>query len=502
VVNVITSVLIILSVIAIVYAAMSQRASARARRQLQHLATHDPLTDLPNRIGLRDALDKLTHKRAATARGAVLLVELDRFASVNDTYGHDIGDQLMVAAARQLQRGLARDDLLFRAGGPQFVVICPSVLTIEGARQRATDLQQLVRVQYRIEHDHLRISSSVGIVLLDTRHTAAHIVLEDAEAALRDANDRGLGNTSVFEISMRGRVNAYDAEERMRTALENNDFLVVYLPVVSISTSRIVGVEALLRWVDPSRGLVSPGEFFALLEKTDVLAPVGEFIFREACRHNREWQERFPNHDLASTINVSPTQLTDPEFIPRLVRIIEETGADPARLCLEITEGSMRHGIEHIWFSLRTAKEAGLQLALDDFGTGYSSFDYIRKFTLDVLKIDRVFVERVADTKEDYAIVQQLVGLAHALDLVAIAEGVTNADQADTLTSLNCDLAQGYYWSEPQSADTITKLLERGTIRPGSAQQIDWKAPATSERLIQAKAGSRATTFPAPPPGP
>ena len=300
---------------------------------------------------------------------------------------------------------------------------------------------------------------------------------------------------------MRARVNAHDAESRLRTALENNDFLIVYLPVVSISTSRIVGVEALLRWVDPSRGLVSPGEFFALLEKTDLLGPVGEFIFREACRHNREWQDRFPDHDLVSTINVSPVQLADPDFIPRLVGIIAETGADPSRLCLEITEGSMRQGLETIWYSLRTAKEAGLQLALDDFGTGYSSFDYIRKFTLDVLKIDRVFVERVADSKEDYAIVQQLVGLAHALDLVAIAEGVANADQADTLTSLNCDLAQGYFWSEPQPVDTITKLLERGTIRPGASQQIDWKAPATAERLIKAKATTRAatTTFPAPP---
>ena len=500
-VNVITAVLIVLSVTAVGYAVLSQRASMRARHKLRHLATHDHLTDLPNRVGLRDELERLTLRRGSGTRGAVLLIELDRFAAVNNTYGHDVGDQLMVAAARQVQRGLGRDDSLFRAGGPQFMVVCPSILTADSARQRAAELQQLIRVQYRIEHDHLRISSSVGVVMLDARHSQATVVIEDAEAALRDANDNGFGSVSVFEIAMRARVNAYDAEDRLRIALENNDFLIVYLPVVSISTSRIVGVEALLRWVDPSRGLVSPGEFFALLEKTDVLGPVGEFIFREACRHNRQWQDRFPNHDLASTINVSPVQLADPEFIPRLLHIITETGADPARLCLEITEGSTWHGIEAIWYSLRMAKDAGLQLALDDFGTGYSTFDFIRKFTLDVLKIDRVFVERVADSKEDYAIVQQLVGLAHALDLVAIAEGVTNADQADTLTTLNCDLAQGYFWSEPQSFDTISQLLVKGSIRPGAAQQIDWKAPATGERLVQAKATSaRATTFPAPTP--
>ncbi len=497
-VNAITAALVALSVITVGYAIVSQRASTRARRNLLHLATHDELTDLRNRSALLADIGGLVEPRGAGVRGAVLLVELDRFAAVNDTYGHDIGDQLMVAAARQLQSGLANGDRLYRSGGPQFVVVCPSIVTTEAARQRATDLQTLVRVQYRIAHDHLRISATIGIVMLDARHTEASTVVADADAALRDANAAGFGSASVFEISMRSRVRSFDAESRLRNALENNDFLIMYLPVVSISTSRIVGVEALLRWVDPSRGLVSPGEFFALLEKTDILGPVGEFIFREACQHNREWQKRFPAHDLVSTINVSPTQLIDPDFIPHLLRVIDETGADPGRLCLEITEGSVRQGIEKIWYSLRMAKEAGLQLALDDFGTGYASFDFLRKFTLDVLKIDRVFVERVADTKEDYAIVQQLVGLAHALDLVAIAEGVTNADQADTLTSLNCDLAQGYFWSEPQSADTITKLLAKGTIRPGVTKRIDWKAPATAERLVQAKSTSRAM-FPAPP---
>lgn len=499
--TVITVVLVVLSVATVAYAVVSQLAASRARRQLDDLATHDALTGLPNRIRLTDELDQLAHRRGHGGRGALLVVQLDRFASVNDTYGHDVGDQLIRAAAEQLAGALDRGDLLFRAGGPQFAVVCPNLGTVEAAQERAAQLQQQVRVQFRVNHDHIRISGSVAVVMLDTRHTDARTVLADADAALRDAEDRGVGSIAVFEIAMRSRITAHDAEERLRRAFENDDFLIVYLPVVSISTSRIVGVEALLRWVDPSRGLVSPGEFFTLLEQTDILAPVGEFIFREACRHNRDWQVRFPDHDLASTINVSPVQLADPDFVPRLQRIMEETGADPGRLCLEITEGSMRHGLEHIWHSLKAAKEAGLQLALDDFGTGWSSFDYIRKFTLDVLKIDRVFVERVADTKEDYAIVQQLVGLAHALDLVAIAEGVATADQAETLSSLDCDLAQGYYWSEPQSPETITRLLEKGTIRPGGGKQIDWKAPATAERLVQAKAssGRAATTFPSPP---
>jgi diguanylate cyclase (GGDEF)-like protein len=472
--------LVFVSIAALGLAAMGQRASLRVQHQLRHIATHDSLTGLRNRVALTNALSEVLAARSPSGRAAVLLIELDRFSAINDTYGHDVGDQLMVAAARQIERSLHPNETIYRLGGPQFVVLAPSATTRDAAQARAQQLQESVRVQYRIDHDHLRITATVAVVLLDQRHTSPDVVLEDADAAVREATRRGPGSTVVFEVSMRAKVSAFDAEARLRQALERDEFLLMYLPVVTLDDSRIVGVEALLRWADPERGVVAPGEFLSLLELTDLLEPVGDWVVAEACRHNKRWQEIFPGADIATTINVSPRQLEADDFTYRIDRIVQDTGADPARLCFEITEGAARTDIENVWRNLRQLKELGMQLALDDFGTGNSTFDYIRKFQLDILKVDRVFVDRVNKSDGDYAIVQQIISMAHSLDFVTIAEGVDNADQATTLATLNCDLGQGYYWSQPQSLDTIEKLIGQGTIRPSAnrAKKIDWKAPA------------------------
>ncbi len=473
--------LALLTVAALLYAAMGQRAAGKVQSQLEDMANHDPLTGLPNRVALQPVLAQILASRSPSGRSAVMVIELDRFAAVNDTYGHDVGDQLMVAAAGQIRKALQPDERMFRLGGPQFCLIVPRAITREAAIGRAAQLQTAVRVQYRIDHDHLRISATIGIVMLDQRHDAPEIVIEDATAAVRDATRNGLGSINVFEMAMRSKVNPFDAEVRLRNALDRGEFLLMYMPVVTLDDARIVGAEALLRWADPERGVVPPGEFLDLLEAADLLDPVGDWVLAEACRHNKRWQEMFPSNDLATTINIAPSQLAAPDFLDRVQRIIDETGADPSRLCLEITEGAMHVDIEVVWRTLRLLKEIGLQLALDDFGTGYSTFDYIRKFTLDILKIDKVFVDRITANNGDYAIVQQLIGMAHALDLVAIAEGVDSAEQAASLAGMNCDLAQGYYWSQPAPLETIEKMLARGTIRPSAnrAKKIDWKAPAT-----------------------
>jgi diguanylate cyclase (GGDEF)-like protein len=477
---VVLAVLVFFSIAAIGYAALGQRASQQVQHELEHMANHDGLTGLHNRVAVNTALAEVLAARSPSGRAAVLLIELDRFASINNTYGHDVGDQLMIAAAGQIKKSLEANETIFRLGGPQFIVLAPNAITRDAAVARAQQLQNAIRVQYRIDHDHLRISATVGVVMLDQRHTSPALVLEDADSAVREATRRGLGTCAVFEVSMRAKVSAYDAESRLRQALERDEFLLMYMPVVALDDSKIVGVEALLRWADPERGVVAPGEFLELLEKTDLLEPVGYWVFTEACKHNKRWQEMFPKADIASTVNVSPAQLASAEFTSRVQQIIEETGADPARLCFEITEGSTRTNIENVWWNLRQLEELGVQLALDDFGTGYSTFDYIRKFQLDILKIDRVFVDRINQNEGDYAIVQQLISMAHSLDFVAIAEGVDNAEQASTLATMNCDLGQGYYWSQPQPLDTIEKLISRGTIRPSAnrAKKIDWKAPA------------------------
>lgn len=469
---------IFLAALATTFAVLTARDARRAEAALAARATTDLLTGLPGRAALEA---ELTERIATggTARFAVLLLRIDRFAAVNDTYGHDIGDELLVALRGQITGALAPGETVFRLGGPEFVVLCPQTGTAAEATARAEAFQQAIHVQYRIAHDRLRVSATAGVVIVEQRHTDPAVVLDDADAAVRAAARRGPGRREVFEIAMADRLRPADAPARLRAALDREELLLFYLPVVTVDEGRIVGVEALLRWADPARGLVGPREIFGLLEHTDLLDEVGDWVVAETVRHNVSWQRAHPGLDLMSTVNVSPRQLADPDFVHRVVRTVEEHGADPQRFCLEITEGALRTDTETTWTRLREAKDAGIQLALDDFGTGYSTFDYIRRFHLDVLKIDQVFVSRLATSKDDYAIVQQLVGLAHALDLVAIAEGVEQPAQAQALVTLDCDLAQGYLWSQPVPVDTISAMLPRGVIRPGTAQRkaVDWKAP-------------------------
>jgi diguanylate cyclase (GGDEF)-like protein len=461
-------------------AVFGERAARRAQKRLSHLASHDNLTALPNRVALEAALDELASTRRSAGQAAVIIVELDHFDAVNQTSGHEIGDHLMIQAADHLKSALLPGESLYRLGGPLFVVLAPQAITREAAEGRAETFQHAVRVQYRVDHDHLKISASAGIVMLDQRHRGAAVIVDDLTAAVRAAGDLGPQSTAVFELSMRDAIADDDVERRLREAFDRQEFLLMYMPIVRISDGRLMGVEALLRWADPSRGVMHAAQFLDLVERAGILSPVGDWTITEACRHNRSWQDRFPDEDLATTVNVAPRQLADLDFPETLQRIMAETGVDPNRLCLELTGAPHPDEIDLIWRNLRLVKDLGVQVALDDFGVGFATFDFVRRFALDILKIDRSLVERVADSDPDAAIVQQLVMMARELDLVTIAEGVDSAEQAAAMSSFGCELGQGHYWSQAVSLDSIEKLIERRTIRPSAnrARRIDWKAPA------------------------
>jgi diguanylate cyclase (GGDEF)-like protein len=470
-------VLVDLSVVAIACAVLSQRSATKAQGDLEHLATHDPLTGLANRLALTTTLDDLLAARRPHGRPSLLLIELDRFPAINSTYGHDVGDELMVAASGQMLKALEPHEQLFRLGGAQFAVTCPAAVTREAALVRCAQLQASLRVQYRIRHDHLRVSTTAGIVVLDESHTATDILVEDAESALREAERQGAGSVTVFDESMRARSNPVDSDARLRAALERREFVMLYRPVVTLSDSRMAGVEALVGWADPEQGVVAPDEVRRLVERSDSASPIGDWSLTQACEHSRRWQQSYPEVDIATTINLSPAQLAEPGRIDRAIAIVTNSGADPQRLCLEISGGAIRNDIDLIWQPLRRAKDAGLQLGLGDFGTGDATFADLRKFALDVLKIDRAFVERVTSSTEDYAIVEQLISMLHELDIVAIAEGVTSAEQMTALATMHCDLAQGSYWGRPQPVEATETLIERRIIRPSPnrAKKLDWK---------------------------
>jgi diguanylate cyclase len=269
---------------------------------------------------------------------------------------------------------------------------------------------------------------------------------------------------------MRARLGRSSPEARLREAIAQDEFSLMYLPVVEVGTNKIVGVEALLRWSDPSRGVVTPSEFLRTLDDSGLIVPLGRWILETACVQNKEWSARFPDLALVTTVNFSPRQLMQSDLGEMVRGVVEFTGVDPGRICLEITEGVPAATVEEAWSALRPVRELGIQLALDDFGMGYSSLEFLRQFQLDVLKIDRSLVAAAATSRTDAAIVEQMVNLAHALDIAPVAEGVSTKEEAGLLEGVRCDFAQGYWFSPPRTVQDMSTMLERGMVMPGATR--------------------------------
>lgn len=468
-------VLAVVSALAIAAAVLATRAATRARTRLTELQSTDVLTALPNRISFEASLERLLQSGAGPTRLSVLLLELQRFNAINDTYGREVGDALMVEVAGHLDDARQRGEVLARIGGAQFALACPEVSTLAVARARAETLQKVIRAPFRIGRDTLRIDANVGVVLTDGTAPAGQVLL-DAGVALQEAEERGTNSIVTFEVALRSRLGGGTQEAKLREALDKRQFWLLYMPVVAVADNRIVGVEALLRWADPDRGLMGTAEFLEVLEQSGLIVPVGGWVVDEACRQSRAWLDAFPGLDLTTTVNVSPRQLADEHFVEGILEpALSAHRLPPDKLCLEISESSAALDAA-AWPALRMAKEAGVQLALDDFGVGFASLTTIRTAQLDVLKIDPAFVQAVADSREGLAIVQHIVGMAHTLGLTPVAEGVDHPDQAEALRGMGCDLAQGYYYGRPQPVDVIERLLKRGRVAPGDEGRpaIDW----------------------------
>ena len=470
--------LLLVSAAAIGLALLSTRRARTAKVELDRLTRSDPLTGLPNRVMFEERLAAaVAEARSTNRRIMVLIFELNRYGAINETYGHEIGDSLMRTVVEQMKRA-SPGIVLYRYSGPQFTLIDTNVSTIEVARTRASELQAALASPFKVARDSIRLTASIGFTVADPRPENWRDILLDATIALQEANERGAGSIANFEISLRDRLNPATAERRLRSALDQGQFSLLYMPLVTIWDNSIVGVEALLRWADPDRGgaIISPSEFLKALDETGLIVPVGAWVIHEACRQTALWQQEFAQRDLTTTVNVSPRQFAQSDFADVLEDAIAETGANPERLCIEITETSAVRDIDAAWSSMRLAKKLGVQLALDDFGTGYSSLAYMRQFELDVLKIEPSFVKGLGASREDEAIVQQIIGLAHNLGITAVAEGVDSELQAATLKSLTCDLAQGYYYSQPQPVEVVEAMIRKGKVTPGESQKksVDW----------------------------
>ncbi|HVN52641.1 MAG TPA: bifunctional diguanylate cyclase/phosphodiesterase [Acidimicrobiales bacterium] len=456
------------------YAVRRYQDAKRTRQALYRLSYHDPLTGLPNRRFLGDGFDqmlKLTRRR--NGRIAVLFVDLEGLEEVNHTYGPAFGDQLLVAVAARLVEAIGPDDRAVRYGGDQFVLFCPEVSTTLSAERIARSVLAFVETPFEVGDTQVRVSADIGVAITEERCTRPDEVLRDADAALHQAKQAGPGGCALFDRAMRDQITPSTAERRMRRALENGELRLYYQPMVSLWTKRLVGVEALLRWSDPSRGVIDTDEFMSALEDTALIVPIGTWIIQEVARQSKAWHDAFPDRPtLTVKVNVAERQLGQANFASQLCDVLERTGADPSWLYLEIAESVLMRDPDAIAATLADAREVGVKLALDHFGTGYSSLSHVRRLGLSMLTVDKSFVDGLGQSHEDTTIVEHVIGISKALGLVTVAEGVEDEQQIARLRDLNCDLAQGQFFSQPQPPYVITELL----AHTGGDQE--WQPPS------------------------
>jgi diguanylate cyclase (GGDEF)-like protein/PAS domain S-box-containing protein len=419
-----------------------------AEAKLAHQALHDSLTGLPNRTQLdnhlRDALARSAH---LNHKVAVLFLDLDRFKVINDSLGHHVGDQLLISVAERISSVLRPGDIAARFGGDEFVVVCGMTDHVDDAVAVAERLTRVLSQPFSLRGELIFVTVSIGIAVADGPNSEPDALVRDADAAMYSAKDRGRGRYGVFDHTMRDvAVARLTVENELRKAVTNQELRLHYQPTVSLTTQEVVGVEALVRWNHPERGIMRPDEFIPLAEETGLIVPLGDWVIAEACQQLVRWGR---SNDLPIAVNISPLQLADPKLVSRVAGVLRDAEIRPDQLCLEITESALVNDIDSALLTLHRLADLGVRLALDDFGTGYSALNYLRLLPVDIVKIDRSFVGRLAGNHRDRSIVTGVVDLLHALGLEVVAEGVETVEQFVILREIGCDVAQGYYVSPP-----------------------------------------------------
>jgi diguanylate cyclase (GGDEF)-like protein len=401
----------------------------------------------------------------------VAFMDLDRFKLINDSKGHPAGDALLVSLARRLEGTLRAGDTVARFGGDEFVMVSEGTHRYEDVVAIAERLAAALHKPFTVAGEDIHISGSIGLAVARGRETADELI-RNADAAMYEAKERERGSWAIYKDGLHaGVVSRLEIERDLHRALEEQEFVLHYQPKCSLSTAEVVGVEALVRWDHPTRGLVSPADFIPVCEETGLIVPLGEWVLGEASRQANRWREQNGLH-VAVSVNLSARQLVRPDLTTRVAALLERSGADPADLCLEITEGTLLVDMGSAVRHLADLRSLGVRISIDDFGTGYSSLAYLRELPLDELKIDRSFVTPVAEDAAAAAIVASVVSLGHALGLLVVAEGVETAAQLATLRDLGCDLAQGFYLARPSAASEVTPLLRRSQFSTWPARSL------------------------------
>ena len=442
----------------------------RVEEDIRHRALHDPLTGLPNRMLALDRLaGALARRRRDEGAVAVVLLDLDHFKLVNDSLGHDAGDALLTALAPRLQDAVRPSDTVARLGGDEFVVVCEDLDGPRAAVHVAERLVSAVRQPLVLGDTEHFASASIGIALAESADADPQTLIRDADAAMYRAKERGRGRYELFDESLRQRVLVrLRTESELRRALERDELLVHYQPVVDVQEQSIAAVEAVVRWLHPERGLLEPIDFIQVAEETGLITPVGDVVLSTACRDVADWQRRFDGEPpVMLCVNASATQIADTAFPARVAEYARRSGLAAGSLAIEITESVLIDEAHAPVTVLNRMRDYGLVLMLDDFGTGYSGLSYLRRFPLDALKIDRSFIAGLGADDEDSAIVTAIIGMARTLGLTVVAEGVESREQLAQLMQLDCDRAQGFLFAPPVPAERIEQMIATRSTNSG-----------------------------------
>jgi diguanylate cyclase (GGDEF)-like protein/PAS domain S-box-containing protein len=438
--------------------------------ELKRRASHDLLTDLPNHQAfvdrLGDALRRRKRRREDSPEVGVLFMDLDRFKTVNDSLGHEAGDRLLVAIAERIKNLLRHEDVLARFGGDEFAVLLENMEAPSDAVRMAQRIAEGLREPFVVSDHRVSVSASVGITLGSAHaNDGPEGMLRGADEAMYRAKEQGPGCYEVFDPAMQLRAQErLTLEAELGRAVEQEEFVLHYQPIVSLRDGRIVGFEALLRWQHPEKGLQQPSAFLPLAEETDLIVPIDGWVLEEACRQTKLWEADYPSASLVAMVNLSTRQLEGGGLARTIEEVLRQVALKVHTLALDITEGGLIKASEDNVRTLQDLKKLGIRLELDDFGTGYSSLSYLKHFPVDGVKIDKSFVEGIGEDTADEALVRMTIDLCHTLGLEVLAEGIETSEQADSLRDMGCELGQGYYFGRPLPSAEFTERLHKAFL--------------------------------------
>lgn len=434
------------------------------KENMKKLAYSDYLTELPNRAAFTEMLDNIMITLRNEEIIAIMDIDLDNFKNINDTLGHSYGDELLIDVTYRLKQAMDENDYLARIGGDEFIVLSQNLTDMTAFEDKIRKIKNVFSYPFILSTKEYFVTVSIGVAFAPKDGKTSQTLIKNVDSAMYVAKANGKNTHVYFEYSFNQKLTEkIETQSELRKALERNEFVLFYQAQIDLESKRVVGFEALIRWNHPTKGLVCPDEFIHVAEETGLIVPIGKWVLKTACLQLKQWAEEYP--DVTMAVNLSSRQFKDRDIVRLVYDVIEETGINPMKLELEITESIALDDIEYTVSTIKELNKIGVIFSLDDFGTGYSSMNYLKRLPVSNLKIDKSFLNTVMEDKSDQKIIQTIINLARNLDLFVIAEGVENFDQEEFLKEANCNKAQGYLYSRPVPKEMAIQFLKNKEIQ-------------------------------------